>query len=111
MFGRIAKGVKDGALGIALKAFVNDRLSHYGEVLECSVDTARNRISIRALLKGEREPINAAVERYELSREDDVVYATLLSFSSSREWLTLLIGKLFTGKRYKLPSAVGSLLE
>lgn len=111
VFGRIAKGVKDGALGMALKAFINDRLSHYGEVLECNVDTARSRIAIRALLKGEREPINAAVEKYELTREGESVYATLQTFSSSREWLTLLIGKLFTGKRYKLPSAVGSLLE
>lgn len=110
MLGKLAKGVKDGALGIALKAYVNDRLSDYGEVLDCSVDTGKGRIAVRALLKGEKDPINAAVEKYELEREGDSVYAILRNFSSSRPWLTLLLGKLFTGKRYKLPSAVRNLL-
>lgn len=111
MLGKLAKGMKDGALGIALKAFLNDRLHQYGEVLDCVVDTGKGRISVRAMLKGEKEPINAAVERYELEREGEALYATLRTFSSSRPWLTLLLGKIFTGKRYKLPSAVGSLLE
>ena len=111
MFAKFAKGMKDGALGIALKHYINDKLSEFGEVLDCSVDTSRARISLRALLKGEKDPINASVEKYELTREGDAVYATLRSFSSSRPWLTLLLGKLFTGKRYKLPSAVGNLLE
>lgn len=111
MLGRIAKGMKDGAMGIALKHYINDKLGEYGEVLDCNVDSEHARISIRALLKGDREPTNASIERYELSREGEAVYATLRTFSSSRAWLTLLLGKLFEGKRYKLPSAVGRLLD
>ncbi|MGQ0620664.1 MAG: hypothetical protein ACT4QA_12220 [Panacagrimonas sp.] len=110
MLQRFAKGMKNGALGLALRAFLNDRLSAYGEVLECDVDTDRGRISVRAHLKGERDPLTATVERYELVREGDTVHAILQSFSSSRPWLTLLLGKLFTGKRYKLPGAVAKLL-
>jgi predicted transcriptional regulator len=110
MLGKLAKGMKDGALGIALKAYLNDRLNAYGEVLDCSVDTGKGRIAVRALLKGEKEAINVAVEKYELAREGEQVFATLRSFSSSRPWLTLLLGKLLTDKRYKLPSAVGGLL-
>ena len=55
MLGKLAKSMKDGALGIALKAYVNDRLGDYGDVLECSVDTSKGRISARVLLKGETE--------------------------------------------------------
>lgn len=110
MLGKLAKTMKDGALGIALKAYVNDRLGDYGEVLECNVDTGRSRIAVRVLLKGDKEPITAAVEKYELSTEGEQLFATLRSFSSSRPWLTLLLTKLFTDKRYKLPSAVRNLL-
>ena len=110
MLGKLAKSMKDGALGIALKAYVNDRLGDYGEVLECNVDTRKSRIAVRVLLKGDKEPITAAVEKYELSTEDDQLFATLRSFSSSRPWLTLLLTKLFTDKRYKLPSAVRNLV-
>ena len=111
MLRKLALEMKDGAMGMALRAYLNDRLSNYGEVLDCSVDTRRGRISVRAMLKGEKEAINAAVERYELVREGDNVHAILRTFSSSRPWLTLLLGKLFTNKRYKLPSAVANLLE
>lgn len=110
MLQRFAKGMKDGALGIALKAFLNERLKEYGDVLDCEVDTGRGRISIRAHLRGDRDPITATVERYELVTEGESVFATLQTFSSSRPWLTLLLGKLFTGKRYKLPNAVAGLL-
>lgn len=110
MFQRLAKGMKDGALAIALRAFLNERLKEFGEVLECDVDTGRSRISVRALLKGERDPLTVAVERYELTTEDEQLYATLRSFSSSRPWVSLLLTKVLTGRRYKLPGAVARLL-
>lgn len=110
MLGAIAKGMKDGALGLAIKAYINDRLRDFGDVKDCSVDTAKGRIEIKALLKGDKETITAAVEKYELVREGNDLYAVLRSFSSSKPWLTLLLTKLFTNKRYKLPGAVGNLL-
>ena len=110
MLGAIAKGMKDGALGLAIKAYINDRLRDYGDVKDCSVDTRKSRIEIKALLKGDKDPITAAVEKYELVREEGEVYAVLRSFSSSKPWLTLLLTKLFTNKRFKLPGAVGGLL-
>ena len=110
MFGQFAKGMKDSALGMALKGYLNDRFREYGEVLECQVDTGASRLTLTALLKGERERITAAVERYQIEREGDDRYITLHSFSSSREWLALLLTSLFSGKRYKLPGSVASLL-
>ena len=111
MLGKLAKGMKDSALGLALKMYLNERLSEYGEVLECTVETGASRVSVRALLKGEKEPLNVAVEHYELEHEGDQLFATLRGFSSSRPWIALLLGKLLTGKRYKLPSAVHGLLN
>lgn len=106
VFGRM----KDSALGMGLKKFVNERLGQYGEVRDVKVDTKASRITIEALLKGERDVVIATIERYELEREGDEVYVVLRSFSTSREWLTLLLARLLTGKRYKIPGAVASLL-
>lgn len=110
MLERLAKGMKDVGLAIALKAFLNDRLRDFGEVLDCEIDTGRSRISVRTLLKGERDPLTVSVERYELAMEGEQLYATLRSFSSSRPWVSLLLSKVMTGKRYKLPGAVARLL-
>ncbi|MGH8432734.1 MAG: hypothetical protein ACREUF_20280 [Solimonas sp.] len=106
MFGRM----KDAALGMALKAFVNERLSAYGEILDLKVDTQASRLKLHALLRGEHHPVTVTVERYELQREGGEIYVVLRSFSSSREWLTLLLTRLLGGKRYKIPAAAAALL-
>ena len=110
MLRSLARGVKDGALAIALKAYVNDKLGAYGEIIDCSVDTDLNRLTVKAILKGERDSVTATIERYELQRDGEDHYIVLKQFSSSRAWLTLLLTQLFSGKRYKLPGAVSKLL-
>lgn len=110
MFGQLAKGMKDGALAMALKSYLNDRFSEYGEIVECQVDTAANRLSVQVQLRGERERVSACIERYDLTRQGEKRFITLHRFSSSREWLTRLLTALFGGKRYELPAAVAALL-
>jgi hypothetical protein len=102
--------MKDSALAMSAKAYLNDRFSEYGEVLDCAIDTRAARLSITALLTGEREPITATVERYALDTEGDERYIVLHDFSSSRQWIGSLLTRLFSGKRYKIPSAVSKLL-
>lgn len=106
MLGRM----KDNALSIALKKYLNDRFADYGEVLDCDVDTKKNRLTLHAQLRGELQPLTASVERYELERDDASMHIVLLSFSSSREWVTRLLTRLFGGKRYRVPKTVAALL-
>ena len=106
----LARGMKDGALAVSLKAYVNDRLRDYGEIVECSIDTQLSRLTVKAMLKGERDPVTATVERYEIETEGEQRYIKLKQFSSSRTWLTLMLNKLLADKRYKIPTAVGKML-
>ena len=110
MLGKMARGVKDSALALSAKAYLNDRFREYGEVLDCRIDTKENNLGITALLSGERDPITATVERYELQQEGHETYIVLHEIGSSRAWLSKLLTRLFSGKRYKLPSAVSKLL-
>lgn len=110
MFGSLAKGMKDSALAIAMKSYMNDKLSEYGEVLECQVDTSAARVSVRVLLRGEGEPVTAAIERYELDKVGEDRYIVLKDFSCSREWVARLMSNFLAGKRYKLPGAVANFL-
>lgn len=110
MLKRMANSMKDGAIAVGLRAYLNERFGDYGEILDCELDSASSRFTLHARLKGERDTVSATIERYELQREGEQVYIVLRSFSSSREWLTMLLQKLLGGKRYALPGAVGKLL-
>ena len=103
-------GLKDSAMSLAAKAYLNDKFSDYGEVLECEIDTAASRISIRAQLRGESVPVSAGVERYEIRKDSQGAFIVLHELSGSREWLTTLLNSLFAGKRYAIPSTIGALL-
>ncbi len=110
MLGKFAKGMKDGALGLALKSFLNDKLQRFGEVLDCQIDTGNGRVQLTAMLKGEKETVTASIERYELEKDGDDNYIRLKSFSSSREWLTVILTERLTDRQFKLPAAVSSFL-
>ena len=104
------KGLKDGALSIGLRKLVNEKFGEYGEVQDCDIDTGKNRLVLRALLRGESAPITAIIDRYEIERSGDDVYIVLHKLSASREWLTQLLRRIGEGKRYKIPPAVAALL-
>ncbi len=104
------RGIKDGAIALSLKAFVNDKFAEYGEIMDLSIDTQASRLTAKAMMRGERESVTATVERYEIERVGNDNFIVLVSFSTSRAWLTKLLNRLFAGKRYKLPSAVSRFL-
>lgn len=110
MLRALGRGMKDGVLGMSLKALVNDKFGQYGDITDCTVDTKSNKVVVHALLKGERDRVTITIDRYELEREGEASYIVLKRFSSSREWLTMLLNKFLSDKRYKLPAAVTKLL-
>jgi hypothetical protein len=110
VIGKMARGVKDGALALSAKAYLNDRFRDYGEVLDCRIDTGDNRLSVTALLSGEHEPITVTLERYVVEPEGGDSFLVLHDISSSREWIGRLLTRLFSGKRYRIPTAVSKLL-
>ncbi|MGH8505176.1 MAG: hypothetical protein ACRETM_04340 [Stenotrophobium sp.] len=102
--------VKDAALALALKAYLNDRLAAYGEITLCRVNTRNKHVTLTALLDGEKESLTATLEGFDLERSPRGVFAIPRKFNSSRPWLTRLLNSLFAGKRYALPAALASLL-
>ena len=108
--GNAINNLKDSALAHALKGFVNERFGKYGELLDCEVDTTHNRIQMRALLRGETEPVTASIDRYDIEREGDQAYLVLHACSASREWLSVLLDNIAEGSRHKIPAAVARFL-
>ena len=102
--------LKEGALALAAKAWIKERFSDYGEVVDCTFDTHANTLTIEALLRGEPKTITARVDRYELEKVGEQHFVILKKFSTSRVWLTTLLNALLTGKRYAIPTVVSKLL-
>lgn len=106
----IASRIKDRTLALSFKTFFNERFGDLGQATECRVDTRTSRISLTAVMHGEREPVTAVLEHYELETIDGQRYIVFRRFSSSRLWVDKLLTLAFADKRYRLPTAINRLL-
>lgn len=111
VLGRIGKVMKEGALGVAIKTWANDRYGDYGEIREVSVDTKAARIVAKVQMRGERDIITVTVDRYELIEEGAKVFLRITKLTTTREWITLLLNRLLDGRRFELPASVGRILQ
>lgn len=110
IIGRLGKAVKDGALGVGLKAFFNEKFGEYGDIRDCTVDTAKGRIVAHALMRGEREPITVTIERYEILEENSKVFIVIRKLTTTRQWITLLLNRVLDGRRFEIPASVSKIL-
>jgi hypothetical protein len=110
MLKRMARGVRDGAIAIAIRSWLNDRYGEYGKVSEVSLDVDKGTLRVTALLHGERDSITATVDRFTLHNEDGEWHVLIHSISASRAWLGQLLNRLGAGKRLPLPASVARLL-
>lgn len=110
VIGKLGKAMKDSALGIGMRAFFNDRFGEYGEVRDCTVDTAAGRIVAHVLMRGERDPITITIDRYELLQEDSKVFIVIRKLTTTRQWITLLLNRVLDGRRFEIPSSVSKIL-
>ncbi|MGB1561976.1 MAG: hypothetical protein ACPHN2_10795 [Sinimarinibacterium flocculans] len=110
VIGRIGKAMKDGALGVAIKTWANDRYGDYGEIREVNVDTRAARIVAKVMMRGEREVIAVTIDRYELVEDGGKTFLKINKLTTTREWITRLLNRLLDGRRFELPASVGRIL-
>ena len=85
--------------GRATRSYINRRIEEYGEVIELKIDNKSKRISVKALLNGETDPIEVNVEEYDLQGDS----ITIKKISSDRAWVNAALGNFVAGKSFTLP--------
>jgi len=97
--------LKETALGLALKGFINREIDPFGKVSQLAIDTSRKTLHAELDLKGEPSPISIEVGAYELSETNGVVHIAFQNVTTSREWITAVLNKYVVGRTFPLPSA------
>ena len=76
----------------AVRGTINSTyLQPYGSLTELRVDTQNKSLFLILELKGESEPLEIRVPRYELIQQGDETFLDLGEIFTSREWLNLLL--------------------
>ena len=105
------RGSKDAAIGLAVRTYVNARLTAIGRVTQLSVDTAERRARVRLTLRGESDPIELDVREYALDRSEGQDWLTLLDAVASREWLTAVLEQGAIGRPFPVSATAATALR
>jgi hypothetical protein len=102
--------LKEAALEVAIKVFINREIEAFGVVRRLAIDTNKKTIQVELDLKGEPSPISVDIGSYELSEKDGVLRIAFQDMNASREWISAVLVKYVAGQAFRLPNAARLLL-
>jgi len=86
----------------------NSLLKPYGQATSLRLNSSEKSAAITLVLKGETQPVEIKIGKYELIPEAGKVYLILRDVTTSREWLTTLAQDHLVGKKFELPEQAAS---
>ena len=100
--------MKEKALSTAAKTISNRYIHEYGKINQIHVDTKKQSISLELQLHGESDTIAIAVEHYEISADNNIIFSGLVS---SRAWLDVILAKYIESREFQIPSEYATILR
>lgn len=101
---------KDAMASSAAKAYINGRISRYGELQELKIESAGKRMQATCLLHGESAPITVHVDRYEISESGGRRLLHVRSCRCARPWLQNALDDFVVNRAIELPPWAASAL-
>lgn len=74
-------------------------------MLKINIDSESKSVIMEVLLKGEKEPIEIKVTKYELRKDGDDYHLNAEEISTSREWMSTLASQYLDGKSILIPKS------
>lgn len=93
---------------MALPMLNNSLLKPYGKATSFKLNSTEKSASVVLELKGETQPVEIQLTRYELQAEGARVFLIVQGVNTSREWLTNLANQHLIGKKLELPEQAAS---
>lgn len=93
---------------MALPMLNNSLLKPYGKANSLKLNSSEKSASVVLDLKGETQPVEIRITRYEILKEGDKLFLVIHGAQTSREWLTNLAQDHLLGKKLELPQQVAA---
>ena len=103
MFKKILHKSKDIALSSTLKTVINNKLKKFGTVSYLTLNTKDKKIELTIGLKGELEPLQVVVHRYEIKEIEEKYYLVAYDIETSREWINLVAKEYIYNEKFEIP--------
>ena len=80
-------------------------------MINFKLDPQTHSIAFEMHPKGEEEPIQFTIEKYELSNEGDKFFIEVSDMKTNREWMNIAIENFLPSKRIEIPAEYEKLVR
>ena len=94
-----------------MRGLLNPRLSAFGEITDLSLDSSRRRARVRFALRGESDPIDINIRKYDIDHGDKGDWLIVVDAVASREWMTAALHQFVVGRRFHVSPKAGMALR
>jgi hypothetical protein len=105
------RGPKDAALALTVRTVCNAKLGGIGTMTELSIDTNQRECHVRLDLRGESQPLEIHVTKYDIKQQGDIATITVVDATASREWVTEALRAFVVGRSFTIPPAASAVLK
>jgi DNA-binding protein YbaB len=102
---------KDNLSSFSGEQMIKKALQPYGELQSFKINSTSKSMYIKVLLKGEKEPVDVKVNKYELVEERGKTFVRLHDVEASREWITRLAKDYLVTQRFEVPEKYSSMIK
>lgn len=103
--------MKDKALSKGLQIAINNQMKEYGEMLKFNLDSKSKTIELEIMLEGEKEPLHAKVNSYNLIEEQNKHYLIAKDIVTSRAWINSVASQFLSGQKFEIPTEYAKMLK
>ena len=72
-------------------------------MLELKIDNKQKKINVNMLLKGETEPIEINITKYDIEKENGETKLCIKNGSSSRPWIDAILKNVVIDQKFNVP--------
>ncbi len=103
----MVRRTKDWIVSKALRLMFKKSLSDLGELADASINPETKRIHLRLELKGETEPIDVTILKYEVNGSCFVIK----EITTSREWMDIAMHKFNVPLKFEMHPVFGRVIK
>ncbi len=102
--------IPDSVRGWGAREYLNHHYRSLGAMTTLLLDSTNKKASLDLELKGETQPLQVTVGRYELSSMGGKTFIEIKELSTSREWINFLARDFLKDKKFEIPELLGAVL-
>jgi hypothetical protein len=95
---------KDAGASMAIEKWLARELAEYGELTALDINSREKKLELTILLKGETDPVQLHVDRYELVDHQGRASLRVQEVRASRPWLQSLFRNFLVGAAIPIPA-------